>query len=175
MRNTLDSSDATLAGRRGGKSTYEIAMEPIPSRIAIGKHKRLLVRIPFKHIRAIRNLVEEGQKVLWVGVGASATVEIAVLGIRHMALVILRVEILAVPAGREDHFRTYALGTFLVGQAGKFAVSADAAVTDGLASKVLGVDAFHRVTGEHAEVLGEGNQFVVVWAAAGPILVSVQS
>jgi hypothetical protein len=137
--------------------TYKISVEAITGRISIGKYKWLLITIPLKHIRPIRNLVEQGQEVFRMSVGASSTIEIAIFRVRHMALMIFRVQVLAVPARREDNFRANAHGTGFVWETGIFAVGADATVTDGLAGKVVGLGAFQSVTGEHAEILWEGD------------------
>lgn len=83
-----------------------------------------------------------------------------------MALMIRGIEVLAVPARRENDSRADALGTELVRQlrrvlvvaGGEALAVAEAAVADGRAVGLL--DA--RVAGDHAEAGLEGRHFVVL-------------
>jgi hypothetical protein len=89
-------------------------MESITSRISIGNNKRLLIAIPFK-VRCIEdNLVEDRDKSLWKSRRASACSNTS--RVSHMRLVVRAIEILSIPARREENLSTETARAFDVWQ-----------------------------------------------------------
>lgn len=105
-----------------------------------------------------------------VALGAGAVVEGAGFRVRDVGFVVVRVQILAIPAAREEDLHAQTVGAVLVGELVGFGlrlgvvVQADEA--DGLGGEIIVEAALERVAGYHAEVLGEGLDFVLVGAAA---------
>ncbi len=83
------------------KRTYKIAMIPIASRIALSPDKRLGVSVPFigEVVDIPDDLIKERDQVLGVRTRASAV--IVASRVRHVRLVIRRIEVDAIPARRE--------------------------------------------------------------------------
>jgi hypothetical protein len=159
----------------------------VASCISVGEHKGLFVAVPhvFKAFGIVVDLVEEGDKVHRVARGATASIIVAIRRVRNMRFVILRVNVLPIPASRKlaqicqrtslfIMVGTYSnlhtnLVALLVGQV--FWVwpgaTPNAFVGNGAAGKVVSLAALHGVASNHAEAGRESTELVIIGAAAG--------
>jgi hypothetical protein len=105
------------------------------------------------------------------GVGCrTRAVVVGVLGrVGHVGLVVGGVEVLAVPAGREEDLGTKAIRAGPVGKTAgvrRLTRVVEADVADGLTSEIAATSTLERITREHAEALREGSEVVVVGATS---------
>lgn len=163
-----------LVGSRqeGLQKTYEITVESVSSRVTVRQDKRLRVAVPLvrEDTSVPDNLVEDGDEMHGVALGAGAVVEGAGFGIRDVGLVVLRVQVLAVPAAGEEDLGAETVGAVLsrelVGFGLWLGVIVETDVADGLGGEVVSEAPLEWVAGDHPEVLGKGLDFVLVWTAA---------
>ena len=96
--------------------TYKVSVEPIAGSVSHRVNKRLLGLVrPFESSCAEDELEKDGDE--WDGVGVRADAGVVVLshGIGHVGLVVFRIEVLAIPAGRKVHLGTNAIFANTVG------------------------------------------------------------
>jgi hypothetical protein len=141
-------------------------VEPVTSRITRSENERLGGTIPpIEASGGVDDFVEDGDHMNGVGCRAGAVV-VRVLGrVGHVGLVVGGVEVLAVPAGREEDLGTEAIRARPVGKTAsvrRFTRVVEADVADGLTSEIAAACTLERITREHAEALREGSEVVVV-------------
>ncbi len=79
----------------------EVAVQPVASRVAVREHEppAVVQRVEWRHVEP--HLKEDGHEVVWVRGRALAAID--AIRVRHVGLVIGRVEVHTIPAGREEH------------------------------------------------------------------------
>ena len=102
--------------RSQGRRTYKVSVESIASSVSHRVDKRLVVLVrPLESSGAEDELEEDGDEGNWVGVRADTAVVVVAHGIRHVGLVVFRIEIFAIPAGRKVDLGTNAIFANTVG------------------------------------------------------------
>lgn len=147
----------------------EIAVHSVAGWVTHGEDERLARAVPHvcELVGVVKDLEKEGDEVDGVGSRAWTAVVGPALRVRHVGLVIGRVEVDAVPAGGEEDLSAETIGAVLGGEAGGLrggsrVVEADKG--DGSRGKVRGGVALEWITSQHAETLGESLESVVVGA-----------
>ena len=79
----------------------EVGMQPVAGRVPVRQHELAASVQLVVWAHAIPHLIEEGYEVDWMRGWALAAVDAT--RVRHMGLVICRVEVHAIPAAREEH------------------------------------------------------------------------
>ena len=99
-----------------GRRTYKVSVESIAGFVSHGVDKRLIVLVrPFKSSGAEDELEEDGDEGDGVGVRADTSVVVLSRGIRHVGLVVFRVKVFAIPAGRKVNLGTNAVFANTIG------------------------------------------------------------
>lgn len=136
----------------------KITMKAVASRVTIGKDERLRVAVPLvgKAVGVIQYFEEDRNHMHWKG-GRARTVVVVLAGrIRYVRLMIRRVKVLAIPAGREKDLSTKATRAVIVGETiGLGLISTQTSKADGLGVETTGKIALRRVTSKHAKTFGE--------------------
>lgn len=148
----------------------KVAVKPVSSGITHGPDEWLAVAIPhvLELVDVPQNLVKDGDKMNRMSVGTAPTV-VRTYWIGHVGLMIRSVEILSVPARREENLRSKTIGTIHVREARGLGISGilvvvEAVVTDGVGGSIVARSSLEWITSNHPETFGERLQFVVVWA-----------
>lgn len=144
----------------------EVAVESVSGWVTISEDEWLLGSVPpVEPSSGVDNLIEEGNHVNRVR-SRAGTVVVGVLGrVSHMRLVVGRVEVYTIPAGREEDLGTKAIRAGRVWETAGVAgdsVVVEANEADGLARKVIRVCALEWIACKHAETFGESSKVVVV-------------
>jgi hypothetical protein len=153
----------------------EVTVESESSRVTLSKDERLSAAVPHatEVTDIVVDLVEDGDQMNRVRVGALAAVVAATNGVRHVRLVVSRIKVDAIPARGEEDLSTETIGAVLsrktVGGAGAAAV-VETNEADSLRFEVASVVALEGVTSKHTETLGEGLKLVVVGATTLEII-----
>ena len=82
---------------------YEVAVVSVARPVTVGEHEGLLVAVPLvpESLGVVVDFVEQRRQMNRVRRWTPTTVVVAILGIRHMRLVVLGIEVLTVPARGE--------------------------------------------------------------------------
>jgi hypothetical protein len=145
----------------------KVTVESVASRVTLSEDEGLSATVPHaaKVTDVVVDLVEDGNQVDRVSVGALAAVVATTDGVRHVRLVVSRIEVDTIPARGEEDLSAETIGAVLsretIAGAGTATVI-EANEADSLRCEVASVVALEGVTGKHTEALGEGLELIVV-------------
>ena len=149
----------------------EVAVVAVARLVTGGEDKGLLAVIPhvLELVGVPDDLVEDGDEALWVGIWTLAAVDVAWVG--HVRLVVWRVEVLAIPARREENLSADTVWTVLLWEMRRlWPRDTETGEADCLLLESVAEGAEHWVASEHAKAFWESKKALaelrVLWVGA---------
>ena len=88
-------------------SIHEVAVQPVASRVTVREHEPPAIAEPVVIPHGIPHLIEDGYEVVWMRGRALAVID--AIRVRHVGLMIGRVEVYTIPAAREEDLSSEAI------------------------------------------------------------------